>query len=280
MGRRARAAPFDSWSAPASPRWPRARAARPTRGDRLTLELAALDAIPEVQPGDDLGALLAHAAPDDLADGDVIAVAHKVVSKAEGRLRRLSDVEPGERARQIAAEQQKAPRLVQVVLDESEEVLRAERGVMVCVTRHGFVCANAGVDASNAPDGQVVLLPLDPDASARALRARIAEVRGVRPALVVSDSFGRAWRNGQTDVALGAAGLVPIDDWRGRTDSHGRELRATAIAVADSLAGAADLARAKDSREPAVLVRGLDRLVTEDDGPGAAPLRRERDQDL
>jgi len=210
----------------------------------------------------------------------VIAVAHKVVSKAEGRLRRLSDVEPGERARQIAAEQQKAPRLVQVVLDESEEVLRAERGVMVCVTRHGFVCANAGVDASNAPDGQVVLLPLDPDASARALRARIAEVRGVRPAVIVSDSFGRAWRSGQTDVAIGAAGLVAIDDWRGRPDAGGRELRATAIAVADSIAAAADLARAKDSRQPAVLVRGLERLVTDEDGPGAAELRREQDQDL
>jgi coenzyme F420-0:L-glutamate ligase / coenzyme F420-1:gamma-L-glutamate ligase len=210
----------------------------------------------------------------------VLVVAHKVVSKSEGRLRRLSDVEPGERAGEIAAEQRKDPRLVQVVLDESDEVLRAERGVIVCVTRHGFVCANAGVDASNAPDGEVVLLPLDPDASARALRARIAERRGVRPAVVVSDSFGRAWRSGQTDVAIGAAGLVPIDDWCGRPDARGRELRATAIAVADSVAAAADLARAKDSRQPAVLVRGLDRLVTDDDGPGAAALRRARDQDL
>ena len=210
----------------------------------------------------------------------MIAVAHKVVSKAEGRLRRLSDVAPGERARQIAGEQHKDPRLVQVVLDESDEVLRADRGVMVCVTRHGFVCANAGVDASNAPDGQVVLLPVDPDRSARALRTRIAELRGARPAVIVSDSFGRAWRSGQTDVAIGAAGLVPIDDWRGRPDAGGRELRATAIAVADSIAAAADLARVKDSRQPAVLVRGLGRLVTDEDGPGAAELRRARDQDL
>ena len=212
-----------------------------------------------------------------------------MVSKAEGRLRRLADVEPGERARELARPcsgqlkmpaQAKDPRLVQVVLDETAELLRAERGVMICVTRHGFVCANAGVDASNAPAGEVVMLPLDPDASARGLRARIGELRGVRPAVIVTDSFGRAWRTGQTDVAIGAAGIVAVDDWRGRLDSAGRELRATAIAVADSVAGAADLARTKDSRRPAVLVRGLERLVTEEDGPGAAPLRRERDQDL
>ena len=207
-------------------------------------------------------------------------MAHKVVSKAEGRLRRLDEVEPGERARELAAAQGKDPRLVQVVLDESDEVLRAERGVTICVTRHGFVCANAGVDASNAPAGEVVMLPLDPDASARRLRASLAELRGVRPAVIVADSFGRAWRVGQTDVAIGAAGIVPVDDWRGRTDAAGRELNATAIAVADSIAGAADLARAKDSRRPAVLVSGLGHLVTDEDGPGSAALRRERDQDL
>jgi coenzyme F420-0:L-glutamate ligase/coenzyme F420-1:gamma-L-glutamate ligase len=233
-----------------------------------------------VRPGDDLGALVAEAAPADLGDGDVVAVAHKVVSKAEGRLRDLEDVDPGERAVRLAAEQSKDPRLVQVVLDETEELLRAERGVLICVTRHGFVCANAGVDASNAPSGQVVLLPVDPDGSARRLRARLAELRGVRPAVVVTDSFGRAWRSGQTDVAIGAAGLVPIDDWRGRSDAQGRELHATAIAVADSIAAAADLARAKDSRQPAVLVRGLGHLVTTEDGPGAASIRRARDQDL
>jgi coenzyme F420-0:L-glutamate ligase/coenzyme F420-1:gamma-L-glutamate ligase len=170
---------------------------------------------------------------------------------------------------------------VQVVLDESASLLRAERGVLICETRHGFVCANAGVDASNAAAAdELVLLPLDPDDSARRLRARIGELRGVRPAVIVSDSFGRAWRIGQTDVAIGAAGLQPVEDWAGRRDSVGRELRATAIAVADSMAAAADLARAKDSREPAVLVRGLERVVTQDDGPGAAALRRERDYDL
>jgi coenzyme F420-0:L-glutamate ligase/coenzyme F420-1:gamma-L-glutamate ligase len=249
-------------------------------GERAPIELTPLAALPEVRPGDDLARLIADAAPADLRDGDVVAVAHKVVSKAEGRLRRLAEVEPGERAAALAAAQEKDPRLVQVVLDEAAEVLRAERGVIVCVTHHGFVCANAGVDASNAPDGELVLLPTDPDASARGLRARLAELRGVRPAVIVSDSFGRAWRTGQTDVAIGAAGIAAVDDWRGRTDSAGRELRATAIAVADSAAGAADLARTKDGRQPAVLVRGLERFVTPEDGPGAAPLRRERELDL
>jgi coenzyme F420-0:L-glutamate ligase/coenzyme F420-1:gamma-L-glutamate ligase len=225
--------------------------------------------------------MIATAAPPDLDDGDVLVVAHKVVSKAEGRVRRLPDVEPGEQAVRLAAEQGKDPRAVQVVLDETATLLRAERGVLICETHHGFVCANAGVDASNAAAAdELVLLPLDPDESARALRARLAELRGARPAVIVSDSFGRAWRIGQTDLAIGAAGLQPVEDWTGRRDSVGRELRATAIAVADSLAAAADLARAKDSREPAVLVRGLERLVTRDDGPGAAALRRERDLDL
>jgi coenzyme F420-0:L-glutamate ligase/coenzyme F420-1:gamma-L-glutamate ligase len=225
--------------------------------------------------------MIAGAAPPDLDDGDVLVVAHKVVSKAEGRVRRLPDVEPGEEAVRLASEQGKDPRAVQVVLDETATLLRAERGVLICETHHGFVCANAGVDASNAGAAdELVLLPVDPDASARALRARLGELRGGRPAVIVSDSFGRAWRIGQTDVAIGAAGLQPVEDWAGRRDSVGRELRATAIAVADSLAAAADLARAKDSREPAVLARGLERLVTADDGPGAAALRRERELDL
>ncbi|HEX8074669.1 MAG TPA: coenzyme F420-0:L-glutamate ligase [Thermoleophilaceae bacterium] len=242
--------------------------------------MTALAGLPEVRPGDDLGALLAAAAPEGMRNGDVLCVAHKAVSKAEGRVRRLDEVEPGERARELAAAQDKDPRLVQVVLDESAEVLRAERGVIVCVTPHGYVCANAGVDASNAPAGHVVLLPFDPDASARLLRARIAELTGARPGVIVTDSFGRAWRVGQTDVAIGAAGVVAVDDWSGRTDAEGRELRATAIAVADSLAAAADLARAKDSGQAAVLIRGAGRFVTAGDGPGAAALRRERGLDL
>jgi coenzyme F420-0:L-glutamate ligase/coenzyme F420-1:gamma-L-glutamate ligase len=234
-----------------------------------------------VRPGDDLAAMLVAAAPDDLSGGDVIVVAHKVVSKAEGRLRRLAQIEPGERARTLAAEHGKDARLVQAVLDESAELLRARDGVLVCVTRHGFVCANAGIDRSNSSvDDELVLLPVDPDASARRVRAGIELALGLRPAVVISDSFGRAWRMGQTDVAIGAAGITPLDAWRGRPDAYGRELRVTEIAVADAVAAAADLARAKDSREPAVVVRGLDRYVTEADGPGAAVLRRPREQDL
>jgi coenzyme F420-0:L-glutamate ligase / coenzyme F420-1:gamma-L-glutamate ligase len=209
-------------------------------------------------------------------------VAHKVVSKAEGNVRRLSDVEPGERARKLAAEHRKDPRLVQVVLDESAELIRAVDGTLICVTHHGFVCANAGVDQSNASDegGEVVLLPKDPDRSAAALRSGIEAARGVRPAVVIADSFGRAWRLGQVDVAIGAAGLAPLDQWIGRVDAFGRELHVTSIAVADSIAAAADLARAKDSLEPVVLVRGLERFVTAEDGPGAAALRRPAEQDL
>lgn len=239
-----------------------------------------LPGLGEVGPGDALGAVLADAAPPDLGDGDVLVVSHKVVSKAESRLRALADVEPGERARALASEQGKDPRLVQVVLDESREVLRARRGVLVCVTRHGFVCANAGVDQSNAPEGHAVLLPEDPDASARRLRAEIAGRRGARPAVVVADSFGRAWRIGQVDVAVGAAGLAVLDDWRGRIDREGRALQATAIAVADAVAAAADLARGKSSGEPAVLVRGLERHVSAADGPGALALARAREDDL
>ena len=225
---------------------------------------------------------MAAAAPADLADTDVLVVAHKVVSKAEGRVRRLEEIEPGERARELAARHDKDPRLVQAVLDESAELLRAERGTLICVTPHGFVCANAGVDQSNASTetGELVLLPEDPDGSAARLRAGIEAARGVRPAIVVADSFGRAWRLGQTDVALGAAGLTPLDEWVGRVDAFGRELHVTSIAVADAVAAAADLARAKDSLEPVVLVRGLDRYVTREDGPGAAALRRPAEDDL
>lgn len=246
-----------------------------------------LSGLPEIRPGDDLGLEIAQArhrsssAVGELEQTDLLVVAHKVISKAEGRIRRLAEIEPGERARALAGELGKDPRHVQAVLDESAQVLRAVRGVMVCVTRHGFVCANAGVDASNVADPDtVVLLPRDPDGSARALRCRLHELTGVAPAIVVSDSFGRAWRQGQSEVAIGCAGLAPLEDWRGKRDSIGRELRATWIAVADQAAAAADLARRKDSREPVVLVRGLERHVTVHDGPGAAALVRPEEQDL
>jgi coenzyme F420-0:L-glutamate ligase / coenzyme F420-1:gamma-L-glutamate ligase len=243
----------------------------------MTARLQAwpLAGVPEVRPGDDLAGLLAEHA--SWAPGDVLVVSHKAVSKAEGALRRLDDVEASERAAALAERLSKDARLVQVILDESAEVVRAERGVLICRTRHGLVCANAGVDASNAPeDGVVVTLPRDPDASARALRAALAP----RPAVVIADSFGRAWRRGQCDVAIGIAGLAPLDDWRGRTDPRGHELRATVIAVADEAAAAADLVRDKASREPAAVVRGLERFVTDEDGPGAAALVRTVAEDL
>jgi coenzyme F420-0:L-glutamate ligase/coenzyme F420-1:gamma-L-glutamate ligase len=148
---------------------------------------------------------------------------------------------------------------------------------VICETRHGFVCANAGVDQSNVPgDDSAVLLPLDPDASARDLRSRLPE----RPGVIISDTFGRAWRIGQVEVAIGIAGVQPVDDWRGRPDAEGRELAATQLAVADAIAAASELARAKDSREPVVVVSGLGRFVTDDDGPGAAALVRARSEDL
>jgi coenzyme F420-0:L-glutamate ligase/coenzyme F420-1:gamma-L-glutamate ligase len=204
-----------------------------------------------------------------------------VVSKAEGRIRCLSDIEPSKRARELARELGKDARRVQVVLDESTSVLRAARGTLVCVTPHGFVCANAGVDASNVVDPEaVVLLPRDPDRSARVLRRRLRELTGAAPGIVISDSFGRAWRHGQSEIAIGCAGVSPLEDWRGRRDTTGRELRATWIAVADQAAAAADLARRKDSREPVVLVRGLERHVTADDGPGATALVRPAEEDL
>lgn len=244
----------------------------------------ALEGLPEVAAGDDLAELIvAHLPAGEPLDAEtVVVLAHKVVSKAEGAVRRLADVEPGARAREIAAVQGKDPRHVQVVLDETRELLRVERGVLICVTHHGYVCANAGVDASNTAAGTdtLIVLPADPDGSARALRARLRELTGVAPAVVVTDSFGRAWRHGQVDVAVGAAGLAPLEDWRGRVDSVGRELRATWIAIADEIAAAADLARGKDSRQPVVLVRGLGRHVTEDDGPGIAAIVRPAAEDM
>jgi coenzyme F420-0:L-glutamate ligase / coenzyme F420-1:gamma-L-glutamate ligase len=238
------------------------------------LEAFALRDLPEVRPGDDLAALLAG---HDYEAGDVLVVAHKVVSKAEGAIRRLADVVPSSRAVELAERHGKDARHVQVVLEESQAIVRAERGVLICRTHHGFVCANAGVDASNAPgEDTVVTLPRDPDASARALRAALPQ----RPAVVIADSFGRAWRHGQIDVAIGIAGLRPIDDWRGRRDAAGLELRATAIAIADEAAAAADLVRDKASREPAVIVRGLERHVTDEDGPGAAAMVRPTEEDL
>ncbi len=250
------------------------------------LAARSLSALPEVAASSDLGVLIADALDAErparpLRDGQIVAIAHKVVSKAEGAVVDLRNVVPRARALGIASEQQKDPRAVQVVLDQSAEILREANGVLICRTHHGFVCANAGVDASNSADAEtLIVLPRDPDASARAIRRCLQELTGAKVGVLISDSFGRAWRHGQCDVAIGCAGITPLEDWRGLTDSAGMELRATWLAIADAIASLADLARAKDSREPVVIVEGLERFVCDGEGPGALTLLRPLSEDL
>jgi coenzyme F420-0:L-glutamate ligase/coenzyme F420-1:gamma-L-glutamate ligase len=243
------------------------------------LRVRGVAGLPEFEPGMGIGAEIA--ARTELEDGDVVVISQKVVSKTEGRVRKLSSVLPSAEARKLAAVLGKEPALVELILQESAEVLRAERGVLIVETPHGLVCASAGIDTSNLPeDDTVCLLPEDPDGSARRIRAELAAASGVSVGVVVSDSFGRAWRLGQAEVAIGCAGLVPLDDWRGRHDASGRKLEATLIAIADEAAAAADLVRDKASGIPAAVVRGLGRYVSAEDGPGAAALRRPREEDL
>jgi len=238
------------------------------------LRVIPVEGLPEVSEGAKLGELIAARA--ELQNGDVVVISQKVVSKAEGMVRRLAEVEPSARAIELANKLDKDPALVELILNESQEILREDR-VLITETHHGFVCANAGIDTSNLPEqGTVCLLPEDPDASARRIRTELT----TRVAVVIADSFGRAWRVGQAEVAIGCAGLAPLDDWRGREDAHGRELTATSIAIADQVASAADLVRVKDSGIPAAIVRGLDRYVAAEDGPGAAALRRPPAEDL
>jgi coenzyme F420-0:L-glutamate ligase / coenzyme F420-1:gamma-L-glutamate ligase len=227
----------------------------------------ALPALPEVGPGDDLAMLVAdawrtavHDEPELLPrPSDALVVTQKVVSKAEGRVVDLRRVSPRAEATEFARRWDRDARQVEVVLRESAEVLRMERGIIISRTRHGFVCANAGVDASNTGSRDVVtLLPDDPDASAAALRDRLGELLGERPAVIVSDSFGRPWRFGIVDVALGVAGFAPLDDQRGRPDADGRTMRSTVVAVADEICSMAELAAGKTSRQPVVLVRGVE----------------------
>ena len=220
------------------------------------LRVFAVEGLPEIAEGDDLARLIAAAA--ELEDGDVVVVAQKVVSKAEGRVVRLADVEPSPRARELADERHDA-RHMEVILGEATRIVRTRGSFVIAETRHGFVCGSAGVDASNTPGGDtVVLLPEDPDASARRLRDGIRDAAGKDVGVLVTDSFGRPWRNGTTDVAIGAAGLAVLLDLNGRRDSTGYELQATVIAVADEIAGAAELVMGKTDGIPAAVVRGLE----------------------
>jgi coenzyme F420-0:L-glutamate ligase/coenzyme F420-1:gamma-L-glutamate ligase len=222
---------------------------------RGEVRVVPLHGIPELEEGDDLAALLANAA--EFEHGDILVVAQKAVSKVEGRVVDLSIVEPSEQARELAGDDD--PRRLEVILRESKELIRTRPPLVIAETQHGFVCASAGVDASNAkgPD-TLVLLPLDPDASAARLRDRLRESTGVDLGVIISDSFGRAWRKGTTDVALGIAGLAPLLDLRGTRDAMGYELHTTEIAVADEIAGAAELVLGKVDGIPAAILRGVD----------------------
>jgi coenzyme F420-0:L-glutamate ligase / coenzyme F420-1:gamma-L-glutamate ligase len=236
------------------------------------ISIVPVEGLPEIEAGDDLGALIAERA--QLEGGDVVVVAQKAVSKAEGRVVRIEDVEASPQALELA--NGRDPREVEVVLRETARIVRARPPFIISETRHGFVCASAGVDHSNAPDlGTVVLLPLDPDESARQIRAALRERTGREVAVIVSDSFGRPFRHGTTDVAIGVAGMEPLLDLRGTVDRVGYELRSSRVALADELAAAADLARGKHDQMPVVVVRGV--RVTGDGEASELVMRAERD---
>ncbi|HEY7270388.1 MAG TPA: coenzyme F420-0:L-glutamate ligase [Dehalococcoidia bacterium] len=225
-----------------------------------SVTITGIEGIPEVQAGDDLGRLIFEAAQRQgiaFADDDLVIVTQKVVSKSEGRFVDLADVEPSPLAQELAANWEKDPRHVEVVLRETKRIVRMDHGVVICETRHGFVCANAGVDASNVPgNDRLLLLPEDPDASARRIRKALMSASGADVAVIISDTFGRPWRTGYTEVAIGVAGMLPIVDYVGVQDTAGRELRVTWICVADELASAAELVTGKVNQIPATLIRG------------------------
>jgi len=219
------------------------------------LTISPVRGLPELRAGDDLASMIAERA--QLEDGNVLVVAQKAISKIEGRIVRLDEVEPSAEARELAGDGD--PRRIEVVLREAQRVVRTRGSLVIAETRHGFICASAGVDASNAPEpGTIVLLPVDPDASAAQLRVRLHELTGREVGVVVSDSFGRPWRQGTTDVAIGAAGVDALRDLKGERDPTGYELRSTVIAIADEIAGAAELVMGKLDRTPVAIVRGLD----------------------
>lgn len=234
-----------------------------------TIQVIGVPGVPEVVEGDDVAALIVRAAREaelNIIDRDILVVAQKIVSKAEGRIVSLESIEPSGRAREWAAAYDKDARVVEVVLRESKRIVRMERGVLISETEHGFICANAGVDTSNVADGTVTLLPKDPNASAQNIRAELEQAFSVRVALIVSDTFGRPWREGLVNVALGVSGIAPLIDYRGQEDSHGRAMKVTVMAVADEIASAAELVMKKSAGIPVAIVSGFDYSASEASG--------------
>ncbi|MCB0999630.1 MAG: coenzyme F420-0:L-glutamate ligase [Ilumatobacteraceae bacterium] len=247
----------------------------------MALQIFGVPGLPEIVPGSDLATMIldaAHTAGTPLADGDVVVVTSKIVSKAEGRLVELADVEPSPFAREWSSRWDKDPAVTELVLRESKRVVRQLGPVMITETHHGFVCANSGIDqSSSGAHGRVVLLPVDPDASARTIRAGLVAA-GVDAAVIVSDTFGRAWREGQTDIAIGVAGITPILSYIGQVDPHGHEFKVQAICTADELAGAAELVKGNVSRVPVAVIRGF--VYQTDDDATIAPVLRDQSRDL
>jgi len=229
--------------------------------NRSPVSIIGLDGIPEIVEGDSLASFITRAAREsnmEIFAGDIFVIAQKIVSKAEGRVVRLDSITPSPLANEWASGYGKDARAVEVVLRESRRIVRMDRGVMICETRHGLVCANAGVDASNTAEGTVILLPEDPDQSARTIREALESEFGVKLAVIISDTFGRPWREGLVNVAIGVSGIQSLIDYRGDRDSHGRPLQTTVIALADELASAAELVMRKSDGVPVAIIRGID----------------------
>ena len=246
-----------------------------TTGNRAeSIEIFAVPAIPEVSAGADLTVLVCQAMEQhdlEFCDGDNLVVAQKIVSKSEGRLVELRTVDPSPFAISVATANCKDPRVVEVVLRESSRIVRMDGSVLIVETRQGFICANAGVDSSNVPQGWVSLLPVDSDASADRLRDGVQAGTGRSVAVVITDTFGRPWREGLTNVALGVSGLAPLEDYHGQTDPHGQTLYATVVATADELAAAAGLLMGKTARQPVIVIRNY--RFTAKQGKGTALIR-------
>lgn len=239
-----------------------------------SIQIIGLGGIPEVSQGSDLAEIIVEASKKNgvrLQNGDVVVITQKIVSKAEGRLVDISSIEPSPFAHRVSKFLQKDPKVVEVILSETERVVKMVRGLIISQTKHGLVCANAGVDHSNVPRNLLCLLPVSPDRSAKKLRSQIMKLTGVKISVVITDTFGRPWREGQTGVAIGLSGLRPLDDYKGKKDDFGNDLKVTVIAIADEIASASDLVMGKTDRTPVAIVRGY---PVEGDGTAKALTRK------